>query len=858
MKIKKRKKRASFLMIFLILLLIFPLVLATFEKGVPSLVINDVGPKQLLSGYLNVSFENESGGDEIRAELDGNTASFSLLEFMKRAKGLGISFNCSYEGKSSECELQYKDASSSDTFQGNAGGNYVGLVISGKSGVEITNLSFIISGSLGSEECTTEAPFIIDLFNDGTPDYYYLSAGLSTCGEKYNENYTAKETANIGTSFICDTVKLEYKSARVKIGGNITLENYDRNASVPLYFKIARGGKEVSCNTTYDNGPSCDLNFNVYPGEYEICVRAGVNDNYIISAGSEEEGKQHFALFAAEYKNQPFAEEIQFNSTLYAAQTGKNLIDELNTYLQAKYNKNCSAKCIIPLYINSTVSFSFTDLRFKYKSAGIEYTMPSFSTLQREFPLITTAGYVAIPLAAFNITAPNTYGNYSLRIVYKGTEIDKKSFKVVPVPVVAALIPLDVIVNEPTTFRAIAYSPKGLNITSYSIDFGDSVTTTSSDGIFIHTYTQSKLYNVKVEATDSQGFKGTNYFTVNVGVPIAVLNSTINKAINSINNFETKLGTEFYATWLKNMTNTANLKAQLLNLSSRIVQVGDNITALEKIKSDYDAIKANIPTDIISYINYPQLKYIINWNEINKGLAESVAGSCPLSEDECKKAIALWTSDNVDINIKGEKKKIVYQDGNSKVLTIVDVNIIRKTSADGKLILALDSTKLFSSTQFESKQAGIATNLASFKFAYLDNIDPYKISVFAVPINISNLQPVSAPPPVGRVKPRSRIPEILFILIAIILVGGLIFIWRKKLVEIYTTLSKKRKLALEKKLFPTKADYYNIINFISKSFSAGMSEAQIKQKLLSAGWKDKQVNYAMKEVKKQIKKEKKL
>ncbi|MEM2478641.1 MAG: PKD domain-containing protein [Candidatus Pacearchaeota archaeon] len=848
-------KFATFIFLLVLLLILADInVNAEYSKGTPTLVVNDVGPNQPLSGYLNISLVNESGGNEISAELDGKTASFSLLEFMKRAKSLGISFNCSYEGKPSECELQYKDASSSDTFQGNAGDNYAGLVISGKSGVEITDLSFVITGTTGNEECTTEAPFIIDLFNDGSPDYYYLSAGSDICGEKYNENYTAKETANIGTSFICDTVKLEYKSARVKIGGDIALVE-GGNESVLLFFKIARGGKEASCNTTYYDKPSCDVDFNVYPGEYEICVRAATADAYSISAGSKEEGKQHFALFAAEYKNQPFAEEIQFNSTLYAAQTGKNLVSELNSYLRAKYNQNCSAKCIIPLYINSTVAFSFANLRFKYKFGGVEYTISSFSTLQREFPLITTAGHVAIPLAAFNITAPSTYGNYSLRVVYKGTEIAKKSFKVERVPVVVGIYPMNITVGEPTEFRVIAYSPRGLNITSYAIDFGDGSTASSSNGIFSHTYTNSGAFNVKIEVTDSAGFKGTGYFTLNVGISASALNSSINNAINAINNFESSLALAFYANWLKNVTNTASLKAQLNNLSSRLLQAGNNITLLQQIKQEYSNLKPSIPSSLDAFLSFPQISYIVDWNKVDMSSASSVAGTCAFSQDECKKSIALWSFNNVQLKLGGEKKKLKYLSGEA-ILTILDISISTKTSQaqSGKLILLLDPSKSYANANYNASGSALAfpLSLANIKVAYFGDLDIYSVTLFAVPSDLTALEPVTEKitGPVTEAKKKSKTPLILLLIFTILLlVGGIIFIWHKKLLELGQKIIKARKAAKEKALFPSRADYYNIMTFISNSLESGMTEDTIRKKLLSAGWKEAQITYALKEVK---------
>ncbi|MEM2822315.1 MAG: hypothetical protein QXE64_01860, partial [Candidatus Pacearchaeota archaeon] len=65
-------KFATFIFLLVLLLILADInVNAEYSKGTPTLVVNDVGPNQPLSGYLNISLVNESGGNEISAELDG-------------------------------------------------------------------------------------------------------------------------------------------------------------------------------------------------------------------------------------------------------------------------------------------------------------------------------------------------------------------------------------------------------------------------------------------------------------------------------------------------------------------------------------------------------------------------------------------------------------------------------------------------------------------------------------------------------------------------------------------------------------------------------------------------------------------
>jgi len=830
--------------IYIIFLTFISLILSTFvygdiSKGSPSIIVYDAGRNQLITGYINLSIENETGGSDVEISIDNKLIKkMKLIDLIKAAIEKGKSFNCYYDNQKASCDKIFEVVSSKEIYNGNRGEHYVGFDLTKPDTIE--SLSFVINGSSSGEECG-KSPLSLDLFVDNVVDYLYVNPGLNTCGYKFSKNY--KETATsydvlIDGNWKCENITFGYISGKVIIGGIIKLENtsYTTNED-DLIFKIKTPTQDYFCNTTttsisYEK-VYCEVDVFVKPETYEICVKATSN-----AANSEAFTllkKNAYALFGSEFANMQLYGSIDFNSSIYEQQTGRNLKNDLNNFIN---NINCSEKCIIPIYINSTQPFGLRDLSLKYKSGDDIITLSQFSKLSIEYPEIDSQGYQAIPLEVFNITAPFEYGSHKLSIEIAGKEFSS-NFYVQEVPIVAGIIPTEAIVGEDTQFTIIAFSPKGNTIVSYSVDWGDGTSSQGSSNTFKHKYNNEGSYTVFITVKDNESLVGSGNFVVYVGITLTSLNQSINDALQKINTIQLDpLISEFL-----------NLNQTKQKLNQLLTDLSIPNANLVTIKNEFDSLKQNIPIAVQS-TQYPSLTYRVNWQNIDVDKVEDVIDeSCPSSDDACKKGIALWNRDLLSIG--GEKIRISFYDANQRTFT--KVNVYPKRSETGNIIIHIPSSSIKSYSQFEDLQDAISIDIKSFSFVYDGDLDIYNLNLYAVPSSFSHISIEEEPGEGELYKPPKNFFWIIFLLLFLLLIIALVIVW---LPYIKNMLKAKEKERI-RKLFPSLTDYYNLTNFITNALTSGETEDKIYGKLLKAGWKKEQISYIMKEVKKKIPKKKK-
>lgn len=832
---KFMKKRWKIGLFFLIFIFLFSNILAYHRTGNPALVVNTVGRNQLITGYLNISLENETGSTPIKAQIKNTNinSTLTLIELLNRTN---LNYDCWYDGQKVACKPTFKEISRSGSISGGIGEKYIGFNLVGDN-VVIQNLSFIIEGTSTQESCG-DIPLTIDLFADGKKDYLYVNPSDNICWKKFPENFSYLADAFLTTNWYCSNITLKHISGKVKIGGIIKQTNFSNYGVIFFIIKTPKGIIK-ECNTTdYNDGNysdvSCDVDIFVEEGNYEVCVRTNVSNTFLIQYG----GNKSYGLFAAEYKNKYLSDQVTFDSTIYYEQTGKNLINEINNYINSNYNKNCSNGCIIPLLVNSTQNFIFSNLTLIFNSNGTLLYLSNFSEISLKYPDIDSKGFVSIPLSAFNLTAPRFVGNYTLEIYFGNSIIASKDFKVEDVPIVVGIYPNKVIVNEETEFRVIAYPSPNTTIISYAIDWGDGSRDSNNNGIFKHTYRNIGIYTVTINVTDSRNFVGVGIFNIEVGIDKESLNKTIRDAINYIENFESRLSGEFYKDWLKNLlelNETKNKLNQLLqNLSGNLTQV----------KMEFDNLKSKIPVNI-TWTNYPEIYYVPNWEEIDMDNVEKLVGKCNCDEDSCKKSLVLWGKRK--LKVSGKKGTIIFYNREKKTITIIYLKLL---TTSGKIIVELPSSKISASTSYEDFGNSVGFNRSNVDIAYDEEINPYEIIWYATPTNIGEIkceEEIEGEPELYK---KQKNPFIIFLIILIILVIiGLIIIWAPYIIKNI----KMREKEKEKKLFPSTTDYYNLFNFVSNSFRSGKKEEEIRKQLIDAGWKKEQIDYIIKKVKSTIK-----
>lgn len=829
-KIFLMKKGLKF--VFLIFF-IFLVNVSAYEIGNPKLIVNPVGANQLINGYLNISLKNDSSQSKIKAEILG-TGKYSILEILEILNKTNINYDCWYNNIKVTCDKVFYVKSTNENISG-SGEKFIGFNLNGEN-VNVQDLSFVISGENNQQDSCGNIPLIIDLFIDGSIDYLYINPSDSNCSLKFPTNFSYNYDAILTTQEYCDNITLKYTAGKVKVGGIIKLKNFSQLGTI--FFKIKTPhGIVKECNTTDYSGDysyvSCDIDVFVEEGNYEVCVRADVSDTFLIQYSGS-----HYGLFIAEYKNRGLIGDVNFNSSVYFEQTKKNLINDINNYINSKYNNNCSNGCIIPLFINSTQRFNLKDLNLGFVSGGTSLLLDKFSEIGVEYPKVDTKGFISIPLEVFNVTAPRIKGNYTLKIYFDNYLIATETFYVEDVPIIAAIIPNKVIVNEETEFRIIAYSPNG-NIINYEVNWGDgSSIESNSNGIFEHKYSNSGKYLVTVKVVDEKNFFGVRGFEIVVGIDKDTLNSSLNKAINDIENFENNLSGEFYKSWLIDLIELNETKNKLRELLVNLSSGGD----LDSIKNEFDNLKNKIPKNIM-ISNYPQITYIVNWEKINLDNVERILGNCNCDSDSCKKSLALWN--NKKLKISGKIVNIIFYNGETKKITVIYLSLIN----NGNIIVELPSSDIYSYKNFNDLGNAISFNTTSVEIAYNNEIIPYEVNIYATPNNIDEIEceEIYGEPELYE-KRKSPLLFISIILIILVIIG-LIIIWAPHIIKNLKIKQKEK----EKKLFPYAADYYNLFNFVSNSLKSGKKENEIRQQLLNAGWKKQQVDYIIKKVKKTLK-----
>jgi len=831
MKIKENFKKIKVFFIFLFFIFVFLGFVYSIEKGNPALVAEDVGRNQIITGYINLSLENESGNSDVVVKINNSDVKkMKLMDVIKAAIEKGKNFYCYYYDKNVTCDRVFDVKSSGEIYKGKAGDNYVGFVLVNVS--EVKSLSFKISGYSNREECGV-SPLLIDLFANNTIDYIYVNPGSMPCGDNYPKNYNESASSYdvvLDSNLKCANIKVKHMTGKIAVGGIIKLQNTSYTTKEDdIFFKVKTPSGDFTCNTTTTNSNygevSCDVEVFVKPDTYEVCVKASQDASN--SKAFRLLKKGDYALFIKEYSNLQLYGEVDFNSTIYYQQTHRNLLNDIKDFI----DKNCKKdeECIIPMYINSTQDFNLTELNLEYQSGSDIIGLRDFSSLSVEYPKIDSKGFQIIPLEVFNITSPSQHGRYELKIEISGKTFSDYFF-VHEVPIVAGIFPNEALIGEDTEFRVVAYSPRGTPIVSYYVDWGDNSSSENSNGIFIHKYVSGGTYNVFVRVRDSQGLVGSGSFVIYVNITKENLNKSLTEALQKINEATQRLDP-----LILEFLNLNQTKEKLNQLLVNLSYGGD----LETIKREFDYLKRDIPLSI-QKTSFPQFNYVVDWEKIDMGNVEAIIGDCPYSKDSCKKGIALWNKENVNIRISGDKYVVVFYDSNKRIFTQVTIS-----GGRGTVIVEVSSSNIKTYSNYNDLGNAIAFNLTTFSFVHDGDLNIYDINLYAVPSSFDEIT-IEEEGEGELYTPPKNFFWIIFLILILLLIIGLIIIW----LPYIKNMLKEREKEKIKKIFPSITDYYNLLNFVSHALSSGENEKSIYEKLIKAGWKKEQVSYVIKEVKK--------
>ncbi|MEM4215289.1 MAG: PKD domain-containing protein [Candidatus Pacearchaeota archaeon] len=874
---------AAIVLSLFILLFSFSFSSATVTPGTPffNLSQTSFGPGQVIEGFLNFSLTDHPGNTIVRATINPGavTKETTLLNFLKNAT---VTFNCN----PTDCNITYNATNAGTTKTISLSQEteaYYSLVAFG-SNVQVQNLSFTMQGSSNAQPVCYETPFKVDLLDDGIIDFEYKEVS-GYCPQRASNCFDPSVATQVGllsTTPSCQKIWLN-KTGKVNVSAVLKREGEPQNHDIEFLIYDSNGLLKGSCSVSgwevQENfAPvSCIIGEDEYgqptgfyiskADNYFVCVKALGN---IYSIKKESQGEicgfygnppssvftEDYAIYVSEGKFAPFNGEAFFNET--TAIGTQNLIAAIQSYLQTKYSNNCSSGCVIPMRFISLASQQVTlnNLNFIYAPGpGQSGTIDHYFYDLTVVPPKLNMTQQLVQLRALNTTAPQQQGSYSISVMIIGGPSGSATFRVEPVPQVHSVYPLTVIPGQSTTFHVVATAPAGRQIVSYIWNWGDgSGEITTTEPTASHIYNQGS-YTLTVKVQDNASLVGSKSFTIVANITKELLNTTINSLLARVN----AITLQFNALepWYRDALglNLSNINSTLLTFKTQLSTATQ--TQLASMFETVNQYKNQVPLNITDSLILRESPYFVNLENINPQYISEITDETYSSnlEEQYKNAIVLWQEENLDLTLSGQIKTFVYETTSEDKLTVVNIKLAPKTSLNEVyLVFSLPSGVSYSNVKI--KQGNFETSdlndAIGFTFSDLSSSETISLALpgkhdfsqltFYASPKLAELKVESGTIMPGKEKKAPwGLAIFLMIVIVLVVIAVLWFLWRG--------YSEK----LEKKLFKSPMDLYNLMSFISGAKAKGLRKDEIEEQLLKAGWNKQQINYAWKKLEKQEK-----
>ena len=853
---------------------------AAYAASVSFEIADYYGPNEIMSGIVEINVTNEPADSNLTAIFSGKeskTYSAKIIDILNNA-------SASYSCNPADCSDVYAVSSPSSAKNASAG-QIIALSIPSGKGIQITGISFNITGNYNVLGCGI-VPAKIDLLNDNSIDWQYMEPSDIFCNTlmpapTYNASQASADY-NIVTEPYCEKITLNTSSKKWRLGADIS----KGNLPIKLYMSIndLANQRSEECELPLANGfQVCVVNFTVpEPKEYYICIKSDSDESDTMIKGDvtgkscgkfglEEfdcnESSIDYALYTQPSFFKPFVSKVTFNSAAFEDFSNQGLESYVQSYLAAKYNNDCTKGCAIPIKIVSGQDLVFSDLNFKYSSTLGAKTEKNFYSAERNAAKINFSG--AVYLESAKILTPSKYGDYKLKMLFAGKEILSKDITIEEVPDIQGITPELAFAATETRFSVIADSPKGNQIVSYFWDFGDGETTETAEAFASHIYNIGN-YTLKLTVTDSEGLSASKSFMIIVKEPKEIVNITIAKKRENLVKLKTALSAlpSWYSGIVRKTIDIGSIEASLAQFES------DS----RKADADYVTLKYNldsltVPSEIKSESFETPLHQDVKADYIRELSGEDIA------DDELIKAgekATIWQNSNLKITAFYSVR--TAHEGGSAVPLATEYRLeIQSKAPIGDVYLAIVPPVQKNDTAFKSaySEEGKKEVKDGFGFKLSLNGSSTKTIEFAVPGNkkpddfrifasaaLSRLTfgeevvcgddvcdremgesyetcSADCPKPYGK--------AITWIIIILIVLGGGIFaIWKY-----YAAIYDKK---LREQLFKPASDFYKLTFFIANQKNKGKTNSEIKEELAKAGWKNSQIDYGLKKVKEQTNK----
>lgn len=870
------KKSVIIAAVFSIIILFISSASALFTKGnLTSSIETTYSPGEKLRGWINISLRNEPGDSLLASNLGGGIKLRNFLED-NAAEFSCVPSNC-------ESDFNLSNAQNTKSFELNSGQEkIVSLKILEKvSSVDSFSFNLSVENNLG---CSNPLEMSImpgdeneiiwksNVFSDEFSCIYSGGRGCFNIAESLTEK-------NITNKAFCEKITL-VQSSKYKIGAWVRKGNIPSLLTMKLY-ELDGGNALASCNlpdaSTSGGEVECTIYYNTSDTrDYYVCIEANRSDS---DYATKMESVNPCGFFHSQTIPPP-ASQDKFDYFIFAkaAKFGRigsvrfnqaDMKNNIMNYLIDRYAPGCTESCSVNCTGGCAVPIKFKaygGLNASVSNLVLSYTTDSGISSNNDFYDASvvngkvSSGFLKLDLEFANISVHSGYGNQTITLSLGNQEIASKQINIAKIPVIRNILPKSVPAAVLTKFSADVYSPSNKSIVKYLWDFGDGDDEETSVNFVMHSYSATGTYTLTLEVEDSSGFKASKEFSVIAGNPKDVLNSTLKKYRQRINNITNKIESE--PEWLKTILKEV---IDLENLNSDLI-VFEKKFALASTDEEYTSIMSNlsemsVPVSISKsqIMNFPVLIDSESANldyltDIGAGENENGTDSEVYSE-----AILKWYDENIGANMDFYTYSVNDGNGVRLLLTYYKMKITAKNPSDDENYLIINELASVNSDLF-IKEFGDAVGVKftglenrEIEFAVEGEKNPLEISLYMSP-EFRNLDLNLV---VGVCNNNKRCDKDLgenskncrsdckpwgwtvFYLVLLLFLSFMGYLglqwWYQRRYENY--------------LFKNRNDLYNLVNFINNSLIRGMKKEEIVKNLKQSGWHSEQIDYAFKKVK---------
>ncbi|HRZ86065.1 MAG TPA: PKD domain-containing protein [Candidatus Paceibacterota bacterium] len=867
----KKYSTQAFIVVFLLIISLSYVSSNVYLGNLSHNIKETYFPGEQISGWINISLENESTLSYFSDNFGNQIVLDSLL------KKLNVSYICNIK----DCGSNYITAGPGFDFKKLAFSSetLVGFKLTGSS-VSVSDISLNIKSN-AQAGCLSQ--LLVDFNADNTPDFSNKNYLLENCGSFIRSSCYSRfsEWFSITSTPYCEVIKIP-KSPAIEIKASIKKESIVTpfkpgliKASVYNNLGNLIGVCNLSEPSSSINYASCLFPYAIKDNTpYSVCVSSTEEQEvkgYFIQSRASAPFCGYYDIpselgsntFNGEYNitvvSKKFDKVNTFNinqSTFGIQNGGESLAEKINAYLEKVYLSDCSNSCVVPIKISGLsqeIELSGLNVVYTSESSGGVLTKTLYNVGKSENTI--KSNYFNIPLDSLKFRTPQNQSDYILKLSLGGKEILNKSItvKVEPDIRVSSIYPSVVPATQKSDFFAfLDYSLDPLDYT-FKWNFGDNTEViTTTEPLLSHTYYDVGNFTLNITMFKDNQEVSVSSFNILITSPKEAIPSRIIEVNSALSNIKTQISLlpQAYQDKIKEKIALSELEEDFKEISNNYNQIKSLTTTSD---SEYASImnqinELNIPQSVQSADSFSQslLNYppeIIDLSVIETLFEEEFDSD---NIESYKEKIYSWSIENIDVflnykNLVSYKKNVREDLGSLYKITITPINeidypfyIIIKEPKDNIIF-----TKEYNISEDYDYTGIVLQNLlepVNIEFLVLEKISPNQMPIFISPsasyLIEEKINPISIE------KPRVFLKLLIsFIILIIIFLGAYIFLqeWYKK--------------SYEKSLFKNSNQLYNLIFFINNAKKQNKSDSEIISMLKAKKWKGEQIGYAIKKFK---------